>query len=599
MKSRPVLVGTALALCAGPNFAQPTVSPSTSVVVTATRTARTADESLAAVTVITRQDIERRQPQDLVDLLRTQAGIDLTRAGGPGGNVSLFMRGSNSNHVLVLVDGVRVASATTGAFEWRSLPTAQIERIEIVRGPRASLYGSDAIGGVIHIFTRRPEGLEVALGTGSHRTQNAEAAWGGRGNAVRGFVTGTHRETEGFSAQNERGFSFDPDNDGLRQQSVSAGIEAELGRRARLEILGWQSRGWTEFDIGKSHLFNEAIRARASQPVSPSWSHSLSVAGVTDRLQTTSFSTSRFTTRRELIDWQNDIVVGQTGLLTAGLSYIGESGQNIDVSGGMTIFDRTQYNRAAFALWQNRFGANDLQLAGRRDDYSSFGGHSTGSIALGRAFTPSSRAWISYGTAFRAPSLNELFHPGFGGFFAGNPDLDPEHSRTLEIGTRHRLDGQTLVVTVHSTRIDDLIAFEGPDFQAINVAEASVRGMELEHSFISGQWQWTNVLTLQRARNETTGEPLLFRPDAKLSALLQRNFGRNTVGAELLLSSDRRGLDGELPGYGLVNLAARYALYRHLTLEGRMENLFDKEYELVDGFNTPDRSIFVALRYRH
>lgn len=175
MKFRIAVTGMALVAHAGAVIAQSDTPPlgSNNLVVTATRTARTADQSLAAVDVITREDIERRQPQDLVDLLRTQAGIDLTRAGGPSGNVSLFMRGTNSNHALVLVDGVRVASATTGAFEWRSLPIAQI-----VRGPRASLYGSDAIGGVIQIFTRRPEGAEAALTAGSHRTGEIQAAWG-------------------------------------------------------------------------------------------------------------------------------------------------------------------------------------------------------------------------------------------------------------------------------------------------------------------------------------------------------------------------------------------------------------------------------------
>ncbi len=600
MKFRIAVTGMALVAHAGAVIARSDTPPlgSNNVVVTATRTARTADQSLAAVDVITREDIERRQPQDLVDLLRTQAGIDLTRAGGPSGNVSLFMRGTNSNHVLVLVDGVRVASATTGAFEWRSLPIAQIERVEIVRGPRASLYGSDAIGGVIQIFTRRPEGAEAALTAGSHRTGEIQAAWGSTG-STRMFVTGNQRATQGFSAQNERGFAFDPDNDAMRQQSVSAGVETALGREARLEVRGWQSRGHADFDIGRSHLVNGGVNARLTQTVSPSWSHTLSVGAADDELDSVSVGASRFQTRRRMADWQNDIVLG-AGLLTAGLSYVGDAGQNINVTSGTTIYDRNQSDRAAFALWQAEIGAQDLQIAGRHDDYSSFGGHNTGNLVLGRTFAPDTRGWISYGTAFRAPSLNDLYSPGSGGLFAGNPGLHPERSRTAEIGLRQRFSpDQHMMLALFSTRIDDLIAFEGAGFQAINVDKSSVRGAEIEHAVVLGQWQVTNALTLQRARNETTDKPLVLRPDKKLSTFIERNLGAGSVGAEIILSSDRRDVGGaELPGYGLVNLAGRHSLNRMLTLEGRLENLFDKKYQLIDGFNTPDRSIYVTLRYR-
>lgn len=596
MKRNLVAVGLAVGLYTDFVAAEST-TPSSSVLVTATRTARTADETLASVSVITRKDIERRQPQDLIDLLRTQAGIDLTRSGGPAGNISLFMRGTNSNHVLVLVDGVRVASATTGTFEWRSFPIAQIERIEIVRGPRASLYGSDAIGGVVQIFTRRPQGAEAALGAGTHRTRNAEASWGSTG-TTRGFVTGTHRETAGFSAQNRRGFSFDPDNDGLRQQSLSAGIQAGLGPSARLEVSGWQSRGWAEFDRGESHLLNESVNTRLIHTVTPAWTQSFTLGAASDRLTTLTTTTSRFRTKREMLDWQNDLTVGKESTLTAGLSYTGDSGQNL--SSSTTVYDRRQYDRAAFALWQTKFGANDLQMAGRHDDYSSFGGHDTGSVAIGRAFSPQTRSWVSYGNAFRAPSLNDLYSPGSGGLFAGNPNLNPERSRTAELGTRHRFSAeQSAGIALYYTRIEDLIAFEGPGFQAINVTKASTRGLEVEHTFTNGPWRFANTVTYQRARNETTDRPLLYRPDAKLSSLLEHSFGAVAVGAEIIFSSDRRDVSGnEISGYGLLNLAARYALRRHLTLEGRVENLLDKTYELVEGFNTPDRSVFISLRYR-
>jgi vitamin B12 transporter len=598
MKPHLALVGAIFFLCAEPALAESTPIPAGPIIVTAARSAQTADETLASVTVITRDEIERRQPQDIVDLLRTQPGIDVVRSGGPGGDIALFMRGTNSNHTLVLIDGVRVASFNTGAFDWRSLSLAQVQRIEIVRGPRAALYGSDAIGGVIQIFTRRPHGVDVALGAGSHDTRRAEVAWGGRG-PVRVFATGAHFETRGFSSQNMRGSSFDPDNDGERVQSVSAGFEADANNGTHVSIVGRQSRGTAEFDVGESDLVNESANARVVYAAIPGWTQTLSLGLFSDTLVTRSAFPSNIRTRRHALDWQNDMTLDSDSILTAGLAYARESGVNVDKSINTTLFDREQHNSALFALWQHRFGGKDIQLAGRYDDYSSFGGHGTWSAAYGWALWTDARAWVSYGTAFRAPSLNDLFHPGFfGGFFAGNPDLQPERSRSAELGLRRRTAAGLISASLFATRIDNLIAFEGPMSQAINVAKASVRGLELEHSRASGRWHVTTAVTLQRARNEITDSPLLRRPDSKLSLLVERRLPRGAVGAELVAASKRRDINGDVAGYGIVNLATHYRLHKALSLEARLQNLFDKQYQIIDGFNTTDRSVFVTLRYR-
>lgn len=598
MKLMPALAAVMLAAPVGTVLADSTAIHANPIVVTATRTAETADETLASVTVITRADIERRQPQDIVDLLRTQAGIDLMRSGGPGGDIALFMRGTNSNHTLVLVDGVRVASLNTGAFDWRSLPIAQIDRIEIVRGPRASLYGSDAIGGVIQIFTRRPRGLDLALGAGTYGTRRADVAAGSEG-PVRVFATGSDFATTGFSAQNARGSSFDPDNDGERQHAISAGLEADLHDDTHLSVIGRRSRGNAEFDIGQSDMNNESLNARVAHAMTEAWAQTLSLGLFSDTLVTRSAFPSDIRTKRRTVDWQNDIILGADSMVTAGLAYAEESGTNVDQSTDTTLFDRAQHSQAVFALWQRRFRRGNAQLAGRYDDYSSFGGHGTWSAAYGWMPWTRAHAWISYGTAFRAPSLNDLYHPGFfGGFFAGNPNLQPERSRTAELGLRQAMRSSQINVALFATRIDNLIAFEGPMSQAINVAKAAVRGAEVEHSYRNERWYFSTAITFQRARNETTDSPLLRRPDRKLSFFAERHWQRTAIGAELVASSDRRDINGNVAGYGIVNLAAHCRLGDSLLLEARLENIFDKEYQLIDGFNTPGRSAFVTLRYR-
>jgi vitamin B12 transporter len=591
-----VFLCPALLAHAGSAIAQSADIHAQPVVVTATRTAQTADEALASVTVITHEDIKQRQWQDIVDLLRTQAGVDITQSGGPGGNVDVFMRGAKQSQMLVLIDGVRVASMTNGAFEWRSLPLSQVERIEIVRGPRASLYGSDAIGGVIQIFTRRSRGAEAMIGVGSDATHRSEVAWGG-GTRARTFITGSRFITGGFSAQNENGFSFDADNDGANMEGVSAGLDTELTPNTRLEVTGRQSRGNSEFDIGESRIANGSLNARLSHTASI-WHQSLSLGVATDKLVTK--SSSDVTTRRQQLDWQNDFAIADDSTITAGLTYVKESGKNTDLTTDSIVLDSDQHNRALFAIWQQRFGNHDLQLSGRHDDFSSFGGHGTWSAAYGYAWSVDTRGWMSYGTGFHAPTLNELFHPGYGGgAYAGNPDLKPERSRTAELGLRHRIsNGNAVSFAVFSTQAEDLIANEGVNNQAINIATASMRGLEIEHAYGTELWHASTAITLQRAINEETDEPLLRRADSKLSTFLERRFEQGALGAELVAISEREDSGTSVHGYGILNLTARMAITKQLLLEGRVENALDKEYQIINGYNTQNRALFVSLRYQ-
>ncbi len=592
------LSGAATAL---PAVAQERNAEEEPIVVTATRVAQTVDESLASVTVITREDLERTHSQDLLDVLRLQAGVDVSRTGGPGSDTSVFLRGTNSNHVLVLVDGVRASSTTTGAFAWQYLPPSQIERIEIVRGPRAALYGSDAIGGVIQIFTRRAAGPTARVEAGSFGTKSLQAGWGG-GEKTRFHINADVRDVEGFSATNEKNtFGFDPDKDGFEQQSLTAGLSTPLSAHAKLDLQAWRSNSETEFDpgAGVSDAVNQTLSARLALEMSERWTQTFSLGNARDDTETKGDFPSKIVTHRTTADWQHDISLAPDSLLTAGLSYVRETGENTDLAAATTVFDDSLHDAAAFAILHQRIGDNDWQFSARRDEHSEFGGHTTGQVAWGRDLGKQWRLTASYGTAFRAPNFNELFHPGFGGFFAGNPELEPERSRSAEIGLRYRASASTQYrVNAFDTRVKDLIEYAGPNFQAINIGEATMRGVEFEYGTVRGPWQGLLNVTLQRTRNEETGEELLRRPERKLSLNLSREVGTGRVGTELFLSSERTDFgSAKLGGYGLVNLYAGYPVAKYLTLEARVENLFDKEYELARGYNTPDRSAYIAVRY--
>ncbi len=581
------------------------------IVVTATRTAQTVDQSLAAVTIISRDDIERAQVTDITELLRTQAGVDVTRTGGMGQQTSVFLRGTNSNHVLVLIDGVRASSASTGIFAWQTLDPSQIDRIEIVRGPRTVLYGSDAIGGVIQIFTRRPQGAEARIEAGSFGTRAGQAGFSA-GNAVRFHANINTRRTDGYSATNPSAgvFTYHPDKDGSLQNSVTAGIQAQLGKDSTLDARTWYSTANTDSDPDASHSESEnrIATVRLRQSLAANWVQTLAVGSTLDRIDSFAGSglpSSRITTQRMSGDWQHDISLNDRNLVSLGVNLVNDSGENVDTGTSTLVFDRNTHAAGVFLNWQNHFASQSINLGVRHDGHSRFGGHSSGQIGWGWDMTATWRWLAAYGTAFKAPDLSQLYHPGYGGFFAGNPDLTPEVTRSAELGALYVPSAaQRLRVNLFYTNADDLIAFEGTNSQAINIGKASMRGAELEYSLRLAPWRFVANATVQRAVNEITDADLLRRPHEKLALRLERDFARHgNVGMELLAVSSHDDIDNitfdiiEVPGYAILNLVATYPLSGQWLLTARVENLTDKVYENVSGYNTSARAAYVALHY--
>jgi len=570
------------------------------IVVTASREAEPAGVALANITVITREDIAAKQPRSVLDLLRGQAGVDVTRTGGLGSATSVFVRGAESDQVLVLVDGVRASSATAGTFAFQHLNPAQIERIEIVRGPRSTLYGSDAIGGVIQIFTRKLNGPNVVVEAGSYDTYRAQAGYGG-GDRVRYSVNGAYVDSDGFSASNpEAGRSvFDPDDDGYDEWSATANMDARLTQSARFSLNGWHSGGEIEYDIGKLDTQNDTVSLNLDFENLPAWRQSFGVGYARDDLENESPTfPSVSSTDRVMFNWQNHFRLSEAHQLTVGADYYRDDGEYIDLTDESVSYDESIDDIGGYLNLRSTLGRNDLEFGLHYDEHSEFGGHTTGRVALGRQFTNSLRAFAGFGTAFKAPTLNELFFPNF-----GNPDLDPEESRSTELGLVFEPAGASYVfdASIFYTEIDDLIASgPAPLFRARNFEEATIKGLELGYDVGLGtRWLASADLTLQDARNDTNDTDLLLRPDRKLLLSATRNFTNGgSLYTELLLSSKRIDFGGvELPGYGVLNMGLQYPLLESLFLDARVENLLDKEYELVAGYNTPGLSGYLGLRY--
>ena len=560
------------------------------IVVTATRAEQALADSLASVSVIDRAAIELSQAPDLLELLRLQAGVDVARTGGAGDQTSVFMRGANSNHVLVIIDGVRVSASGTGAFAWETLDPATIERIEIVRGPRAARWGSDAIGGVIQIFTRRSEGVSLRAGYGRYRDRSLVAA-AGTGSAG---ITAAARRVGGFSSQNERGFAFDPDKDGFESVSVAGSARQALGA-GLLEVSARLATGDNEFDQGESDFLNYAARVAYHTDSSAAWRWQYSLGAARDRLETeTAFGESEAITRRVQAGMQTETALGAGSRLLLGVDGWQESG----VSRGE--WSESRYNIGAWTGLDGRRQALDYEFSLRWDQDELFGSAVTGNLAAGWRINDDFRFLGSLGRGFRAPNFNQLFSPGFFGAFAGNPDLDPETSWSTELGLQWQPSrGQRARLSLFENRIDDLIDFAGENFQAINIREARIRGIELHYAINLQAWRGDVQLTWQDPEDRSSGQDLLRRAREKGGISLDRLWANGAWLGTELVHVGRRFDVGQvrMPSYTLLNLRAGLPLTTGLRLEGRVENLTDRDYEQLFGFNTHRRSLFVAVSW--
>ena len=583
------------------------------VTVTANRLEQKSIDTLAPVSVITRDDIENTQAQDVIDVLRLQNGVDISRNGGPGSITSVFLRGSSSQQVLVLLDGVRVSSATSGGFDWSGLPLTQIERIEIVRGPRAAIYGSDAIGGTIQIFTRKKSGSYVSGTLGKYGTSGLNLGTSKNGEKTDFALNVATESSKGFSATNSRAgeFSFNPDLDGYSKKSINTSVSHQITDKTKTGVSFFYSDTVADFDQGESDFEIQTINAFVSSKISDKWSTKLSVSEArNETISASTFGQSVFDTKRLEIDWQNDLKISDNHDFTVGLNHR-KTDANIE---GFNSFDGDITNNAIYATGLNRYGKFNVDLSARYDDHSQAGSEVTGQIATGYSFTPNTNAYVSYGTAFRAPNINDLFNPGFPNFtdptifdFAGNPDLEPETSKTFEVGVKTNIGKNSrLNFSVFRTKVEDQIVFQGPNSQLINLDETLLKGFEVSFSGNTEKYDWGLGATIQRAVDNKTNERLIRRPNNKFTLDVGAKITPKTrLGLDAVFSSDRIDTDFSsfpsskvsLDSYSVINASLNHKISKSVNLGLRVENLGDTIYETAIGFNTPRRGAFFTFTY--
>ena len=613
MMSRPLTTAVALAL-ALPAFAASAASdPATEldeVLVTATRTEIALRDSLSPAQVIGRAEIERSQATSLQQLLSGRAGINLTNMGGLGKQTSLFLRGAGSNQLLVLVDGVRIGSATAGLPALQDLPVELIERIEIVRGPHSSLYGADAIGGVIQIFTRREHGglqPRAMVGAGSNRLREASAGLGLGGERGWFGADFAFLRTDGINACNGTAagwgagcFADEPDRDGYRNRSASLRGGGKFGDAWTLEGSALRAEGYNHYD-GSWANYSETVQQVYSGKLryAPSARMAWQATVGRSRDESDDFGSGGFVgglqTRRDQAALQGDFVLKPGQQLTAGADWLG------DRITGSTAYDvDSRDNTGVFAEYQGRFGPQQLQAGLRYDDNEQFGSHTTGNLGWGWHFDGGLLLSARYSTGFRAPSFNDLYYPYF-----GNPDLQPEESKNLNLALSGQVQAWRWTLDVFENRVDDLISFDSTTWLPGNVDRARLRGGELTVATSLAGWNLAGQYSHVDPRNRSTGAsrgkllPRRARDTGRID--LDRDFGDFAFGTTVNAAGSRFDDAANLVrvgGYATLDLRVEYALGSDWTVLARVTNLFDRDYQLVDWYNQPGREFGLNLRWQ-
>lgn len=571
------------------------------IVVTATRQAARVDELMADVTLIDREQIEQAGQTTIEQLLARQPGVQYTANGGPGTNSGIFIRGASSKQSIVLIDGQRFGSATTGDATWSRIPLSQVERIEILRGPASSLYGADAIGGVIQIFTRKGSGetrLNASTGYGTYHTSDSSVGISGGNELVSFSLQGGYYATDGVSAiHNKKSSSFNPDRDGFRNSSVSGSLAVRPASGHEIGATVLASDGTSRYDTTpktrdfKSEQDVAAYSIYSRNKLLASWTSTVRLGRSTDDLTTrrNGVTTGEFRTVQDQLVWQNDVKLPLGTALFAG-EYLKQA-----VSGTTNYTEDERTIRSLLAGWTAGLGNHQLQLNLRRDDNSQFGGRTTGAATYGYQFTSAWRGHLSYGTAFRAPTFNELYFPdtGFGG---GNPNLKPEKAKNAEAGVVWEAGGHRLSAVYFHNKVADLINSWPPQ----NVDNATLKGTSLSYAGRSGPWSGGVSVDLQRTRDDDTGNRLARRAEQQMFSHLSRSFGNWTLGGEWQWVGHRyddAANKVRLGGYGLANLFAEYRVEKDWVLFARGNNIFDKYYETVNNYGVLGANAFFGIRY--
>ena len=583
-----------------------------SVLVTATRAPQAAADVLSDHTVLTAEDIVRSGASNMVDLLQKQRGIEVARNGGPGASASVFLRGGDSKQTVLLVDGVRIGSTTSGIPNWSALPLANIDRVEIVYGPLATIYGADAIGGVVQVFTRRGTGapqFTASAGAGSDKARSYDAGVSGGSASLSYGITVARDEDEGFSATMPGSFSYNPDNDGFTKDSISANLNAEVAPGHHAGLLFMHSKLDAQYDNGaapynaRSAQKLQSLAVYTTHQFTPSWRVRLQLSRMDDKSanygNASPTGMNTIDTLQTAASVQSDLAIGDD-LLQMVLERRGE-----DVAASATPdLERERDTTSAGVAYSLKRAAHLASISARIDDSTQYGSNVTGGIGYGYRITPALRLSASAGTSFRAPTFNELYFPNYG--VASNR---PEKGRNLEAGLAWRSGAAEATAVYYRNRLTDLLVSTSrcpvevathPFGCAYNVNRATLSGLSLGGRARAGAFGLSASMDFQDPQDETTGKQLVRRARRHGSVGVEYDAGALAAGISVHASGKRFDDTANrvaLGGYGVVNLFASYRFAPDWTALVRWNNAADKRYELARNYATAGSQLFAGVRY--
>lgn len=615
-KMKKAIIASAIALVFSSNlFAAENINLD-DVVVTATRTPQPRESLVADVTVLDAESIERSGQTTLAELLQLQAGIEISNNGGAGKATNIFIRGTNSSHVLVLVDGLRSQSSTTGTTTFENIPLNQIDRIEILRGPATSLYGQDAIGGVIQIFTKKGDAspsFYANVGYGTYNTTIANAGFSGKLNNTKLAINIGSQDTDGFSALKTKQDNL-KDDDGYRNTSVNLSLSHEIVAGHEIGLNFLNSDGTTQFDNrfnltnfdSRSNINQQAASLFSKNKFTDTWLSTLKLGFSKDKLKSfdeiSAPNFDRFDTKQNQLNWQNDFTL-PVGTLTLMYDRLEEKVRS------NTQYNQTKRTNEGFvASYLANVQAHTLHASVREDHNSSFGNQLTGGLGYGYNFGQGWRATASYGSAFKAPSFNDLYFPDFFGFPTSNPNLVPEKSDNLEASLRYQDTTTQASVTIYENKVRNIIALD-TNFVPFNANKATLKGLTLAANHQLKQWHFTGSIDIQSPRDDETDNLLVRRANRHAKGNIAYHIEDWRFGLEMLSISKRyNDIANTIPiaGYTIFNLTSEYKISPEWKLQARLNNLLDKDYALAfDGnpnttgfvYNTPGSNLFVNVRW--
>ncbi|MCA0176041.1 MAG: TonB-dependent receptor [Proteobacteria bacterium] len=605
----------AVASLGAPAWAQALAAAPQTVVVTGAREPLPLADIAADVVVIDAARIAASPADSLADLLRREAGVQLTRNGGPGAASSISIRGAAASGTLVLVDGVRVGSATLGQAELEGISLATIERIEVLRGPASSLWGADGVGGVIQIITRQGKagtqgGARLALANYAGREASAWAS--GKSGALDWAASLAREQSDGISAvkPDDRWGNHNPDNDGFERTTVQArlGLQAAPGQRLGASVVA--GRHDNQYDATE-YPPPDYAPSNAADFRSEARSHSLEAhwrADWTPQWQTLVRATTQLgdtDTGGQLIDSYRTRREG----LTAQATWQPQPTQHLTLAAetlrervSSTAYDDESRRTNSLAVaWAGRHGELATQADLRHDDNSVYGGTTTGRLGLAYTLAPGLRLRGLVGSSFRAPSFNELYYPSY-----GVTTIQPEKGRSAELGVEHSLGDVSLAATVFHNRVTNLIAYQSDASQcpsgysygcAANIGRATLQGMNFTAGWQDSHWDLRAALDLLRARDDATGQRLARRAPHQFSLDARWQDGPWQAGAALLRVAARPDSGITLPAYTQIDISAGWRFAPQWTLEAKVNNLTDRQIEPVRDYQSLGRQGWLILRW--